>query len=145
MLERQILIGLVAGGSVLALVAWGRHGYAERDKLAADAQQICATAQSDYAPAKETAGVTCRKAIAELARFKVETNAASAEILAGAMADATTRNTKAAEQARQAADAARAAAQHMEAVDAAVEDDRVGRAWFDALNRAGGLRDKAER
>lgn len=143
MLERQILVGLAAGGAVLAVLAWGRHGYAERDELAAFAQEICAAAQSEYAPAKETAGVGCKKAVAELAAFRSETNAASAEILAGAIADASTRNTKAAEQARRAADAARAAAQHMEAVDAAVEDDRVGRAWFDALNRAGGLRDES--
>lgn len=142
MLERQI-IGAGAGlAAVLGLLAWGAQGYRQRDQLRAYAQEICAAAQSDYAPAKETAGVRCRKAVADLAAFKADTNAASVEILADAMTDQTTRNTRAAEQARQAAVAARAAAQHMEAVNGQVQDDdRVGRDWFDALNRTGGLRD----
>jgi len=142
MLERQVLGALAAGAAVLAVLAWGRHGYDERDQLRAYAQEICAAAQSDYAPAKETAGVRCRKAIAGLAAFRSDTHAASAEILADALRDQTKRNTRAAEQARQAADAARAAAEHMEAVNGQVQDDdRVGRDWFDALNRTGGLRD----
>lgn len=142
MLERQILGALLAGGAVLGVLAWGAQGYRERDRLAGFAREICASAQSDYAPPKETAGKACRKAVADLVVFKSETNAASAQILADALADQNSRNTRAADQARQAADAARAAAEHMEAVNAQVQsDDRVGRDWFAALNRAGGLRD----
>ena len=145
MLDRRFLAVLIIGGALLALLTWAGRGYHERDALRAWADIQCAAAGSAYAPTKTRPGEACGQAIAGLAAFKAQTDQESAQILADAMADAATRNTKAAEQARQAAAAARVAAQHMEAVDAAVEDDRVGSDWFDALNRAGGLRDQSAR
>jgi len=142
MLERQILGAFLAGGAALGVFAWGKHGYSERDQVVQWAKIQCAAAGAPYAPAKGKPGEVCGRAIANLVDFRSQTNAASAQILADALADQNTRNTRAAEQARQAADAARAAAEHMEAVNDQVQsDDRVGRDWFDALNRTGGLRD----
>ena len=141
MLERRIFIGLVFA-AVLALAKWYAH---EREQLQQWASVQCAAAGVAYDQPKGKDGTACAGAIADLAAFRRDTDQATAKILADALQDGAARNTKAAEQARQAADAARAAAQHMEAVDAAVpEDDRVGGDWFDALNRTGGLRQPAD-
>ena len=145
MLERQILGAVVAGGAVLAILAWGLQGYRERDQVIGWAKVQCAAAQAAYDPAprsKAKPGEACAAAIADLAAFKAQAQTQTNQILVDAMAEQTRRNDRALNQARAAAADARAAAQQMDAANAQVQaDDLVGRDWFDALNRSGGLRD----
>jgi hypothetical protein len=147
MFERQILGAVVAGGAVLALLAWGAQGHRERDQVVAWAKVQCAAAQAPYDPApksKAKPGEACAVAIADLAAFKTQAQTQTGQILADAMTDQARRTSRALDQARAAAAEARAAAQQMDAANAQVQaDDLVGRDWFDALNRSGGLRDPA--
>lgn len=147
MFERQILGAVVAGGAVLAMLAWGAQGYRERDQVKSWATVQCAAAQAPYAPppkSKAKPGEACAAAIAALAAFKAQAQDQTNQILVDAMADQAKRSSRALDQARAAAADARAAAQQMDAANAQVQaDDLVGRDWFDALNRSGGLRDPA--
>lgn len=147
MLERKALQALAIAVAGIAVLAWGQHGYRQRDKVVAWAKLQCAVAGADYVPApksKAKPGAACGEAIDGLARFKADTTAATNQTLAEILADQAQRNERALTQARAAAAEARAAAQVMDAANAQVPpDDRVGRDWFDALNRSGGLRDPA--
>lgn len=146
--------------AVAAAAAWLYAQFAtvrnDRNRLLASANVICASAGAEFAAgeveirnieAGETKrvrvarGQLCLRNVRQLAAFERDTNAQSARILADAMAEQNHKTGVDAAHARQAAEAARAAAEKMGVADAAITgDDRVGAAWFDALNNVAGLR-----
>lgn len=135
--------------AVAGAAAWLYAQYAsvrhDRDQLQAFADIACADAGASFAPGPgKKAGAECRAWIRDLAAFKRDTNSETARILADAMADQQRKTGVDAAHARRAAEAARAAAEKMGEADAAItEGDRVGAAWFGALNDVAGLRPPA--
>jgi hypothetical protein len=128
---------------------------ADRDALAHSVELICAGAGTDFAASsareKDTKGkpvtvnyargALCQRAVRNLAAFQNGTNAETARILTGAMKDHDTKSGTDAASAARSAELARASTERMEKADAQIDQtDRVGAAWFDALNDVGGLR-----
>lgn len=142
MLERQFLTLVGVSIAAAALFAWGAAGHHQRDRLQAWATTRCAAAGEAYAPAtpKSKPGQACATRIDQLAKFERGTNSQTAGVLLGALSDQTRKSNIDAAKARTAAEAAAAASKRMEAVNAAVQGDQVGGAWFGALNRSAGLR-----
>jgi hypothetical protein len=150
------LIALAAAAAYLyAQFATVQH---ERDQLRTFAGMACAAAGSSYdvaqisvkaengqtKTAKVKPGAVCLARARELAAFERDTNSETARILAEAFEEQRRKAGLDAAHARRAAEAAAAAAERMEEADAAIkEDDRVGPAWFDALNGVAGLRPPA--
>jgi len=123
---------------------------ADRDRLAAQADLICATAGEPFAasvvlvgdkPIARERGLRCRQRVTDLVAFRTDTERASAEVLAAAMRE---REGKAAVDARAARDAAQAltsATERMEIADAEAERrNRLDRDWWTAFNDLAGLR-----
>ena len=134
-----LLLGAVAGG----LWVRGERAIADRDRIVATADGICAAAGSNWIPPGAgigKRGVACRAAVAGLAAFKARAIDSSNKILV----DAAKRRAAKSEQDLQAAvDAANrtaAAARRMEDANAQVgPENRVDGAWFAALNQLAGL------
>lgn len=157
-------IGLIAGNGrwllllavatcAAGLYAWGGRGHAERDAVIAWADRTCAATGAPYRPASAVPvapgdvatvyppGVRCEQAVAQLVAFRRDAAESTAKLLADRMAAQDAKRAHDLTAAAAAARDARAAATMMENANAAIgPDDRVGRDWFDALNRAGGLR-----
>lgn len=132
-----IMLALSAAG----LYAWGATMRADRDRLIATADGICAAAGSAIEISGRKRGADCRAAVVRLAQFERETRTATADTLAQAMADRDRKTQADIAAALRAADQARAAAVMMEKAENAIaQDNLVGADWFGALNRAGGLR-----
>lgn len=133
---------LLAVASAAAFLWWKFHQVqSERDALKRWSEVACAQAGSDFRATPGAPGSICRQAIITLAKFRTETIAASNAALSD---DIATREQKAGAdlvRARAAAADARRAAELMEKANAAIgPDGQVGPAWFDAVNRAAGLR-----
>lgn len=146
-----LALAIVAGG----LYAWGATIRADRDRLIIWADRACARTGTGFAAATVeladgkrqsfTRGVQCEQRIANLSAFERDSiNATSAALIAAIE----TRDRKTAAdvaEARKYAARAQAAAAQMEQANAQIStDDRVGGAWFGALNRLGGLRPPAD-
>ena len=122
---------------------------ADRDALASWGEAVCAAAGSHLvtpAPAKGKAparGAACRASVDALAAFKTQAATQTTEELLAALDERLGKESVDAALARRAAERAQLAAERMEAADAAVQGDHVGRSWFDALNQSGGLRPPA--
>lgn len=123
---------------------------ADRDRLTAQADVICAAAGEPFAasvvlidgrPVARERGLRCRQKVTGLVAFRDDTERASAEVLAAAMRE---REGKAAVDARAARDAAQAlasATERMEIADAEAERrNRLDRDWWTAFNDLAGLR-----
>lgn len=145
----SVLLGDSAWLVLLAVAAAGawmyaemRHAQAERDDLTHWAEVACATSGAAFAGDDgEKSGTRCRLTIAGLADFKAKTDQLTAATLAQALADHDARQLTDNQAARHAADAARAAAERMEAADAKAErTNLVDREWFAAVNGVAGLR-----
>ena len=152
---RHYLTLLALAASAAALYAWGATGRADRARLIAWAEKSCAAAGTGFEPGSSILvdaagkqqtrswkrGEMCAQRILGLAEFQRTTNEASTRLLAEAMVEHERKTIADADAARQHAAAARAAAQTMEKANARIlQDDRVGGAWFGALNELGGLR-----
>lgn len=137
--RKDAVMLLVAIGAA-AIYAWGAIGRADRASIVAWADTVCASAGSEYQPAEGKRGAACRSRVADLAKQEHDTAVQSAAILAQAATDREAKATRDAAQARATAADARAAADAMEKANGDVSGDRVGGAWFGALNRVGGLR-----
>lgn len=134
-----LLLSVAAAGA--ALYAWGAEGRADRTRLLAWADSVCASAGAQLQPAKGARGTACAGAVAELAKFRRETNEQTAKILIEDVRQRSVKMAADAQSARRSADAARAAEQAMETANASVgTDDRVGSDWLAAFNRVAGLR-----
>lgn len=152
---RWILLCAVAAAAAV-LYAWGARGHAERDAALAWADRTCAATGAPYRPLTVAQpggpiptvyppGVRCEQAVADLAAFRRDAAVSTAKLLADAMAAQDVKRTRDLTAAARAARDMRAAATMMENANASVgPDDRVGRDWFDALNRTGGLRAPAD-
>jgi hypothetical protein len=153
-----------AGNSWLVLIALGiataalyvdaRHARADRDAWAAWARETCAHAgagidattieRTDAAGKRHKVamprGGLCREAIADLAKFRADTLAATASTLAAAAADRDAKASRDRTAARAESEHRAAALNTMEKADAQIDkDDRVDGGWFAALNRLGGM------
>ena len=141
---------LVASIGAGFYVAWARTN-AKAERLATWIDVACASAGEPWESpqlidtttgklvAKPANGKACQSEIAALAHFRADTTRVTAETLA---ANATARDEKLIADTtatRNAALAARDAAQSMEDANAALKNDRVSGAWWDAFNHAAGL------
>lgn len=147
---------LLAVASVAAyFYADGRAVRADRAAILNGAELICAGVGAEFASSitreKDTKGkdvtvdhargAVCQRTVRNLASFKAGTDAETAKILAQAMHDHDDKSNSDAARAARSADAARAASERMEKADAEIDQsNRVGAAWFDALNDVAGLR-----
>lgn len=128
---------------------------ADRDQLDQTATLICAGANIPFAAStvevKDTNGkartVTwkrgqrCAEHVAALLKFKSDVNEVTAHTLAAAMREQANRQNTDTLAARTAAEAARSAAERMEAADAEAErKNLVDHEWFAAVNGVAGLR-----
>jgi len=145
-----------AGNSWLVLIALGiamavlyvddRRVRADRDAWASWARETCAHAgtgtDATGKPHKVAMprGAVCREAVRDLAKFRADTLAGTARLLAAAAAEHDAKATRD-RTAAQAESGSRAAAlTTMEKADAQIRnDDRVDGSWFAALNRLGGM------
>ncbi|HEX8402224.1 MAG TPA: hypothetical protein VF628_11035 [Allosphingosinicella sp.] len=114
----------------------------DRDHLLQTAELACVAAGSSLAPApRKRRGELCIERVRILAAIERDTASASAAAMSEALATHERKTAIDADAARRSAEAARAAANKMEKQNAQVGgDDRVGAAWFDALNDVAGLR-----
>lgn len=121
---------------------------ADRDDLTTLAQQLCLAAGSELVPDgthQSDRGRNCRSAIISLAAFQRDSQAATARVLIDAMHERDRKQQIDVAAATAAANEARDAALNMEKANATIgPDDRVGGAWFAALNRLAGLRAPAD-
>jgi len=139
--HRQDALMMVIAAAAAGLYAWGAIGRADRAQLEAWGGTVCASAGTKLQPDKGKRGEACAARIADLAREERDTLKVSNEALSAAhdrdQARALRDLASAREDVVKAADAAR----NMEKANGAIgANDQVGRDWFDALNRAGGLR-----
>jgi len=132
--------------AVAAVGAWlyvqYRQVSADRDDLRHRAELICAGSGADFAAIGTTArGVRCAQTVADLVKFKGDSDQLAATTLAKALADHDARQNDDTRAARAAAEAASSAAQRMEMADAnAGRTNLVDREWFRAVNGVAGLR-----
>lgn len=149
-------IAMVAISAGIAVVVWQfRSLAADRDALLGFAQTNCAAARQSFDASTEPTrdargkpvtaryprGKLCAVRIAALARFETESFRVTADALAAARADDDRRSDADIDAARRHADQARATALKLETENGRIgSDDRVGGAWFDAINDAGGMR-----
>lgn len=141
--NRDYLTLLIVAGVAAWLYAQGAIARAERDRVTNVTEQICAAAGSELQPVRMKAkdlGKACRATVLQLAAFRRDTAEQTAATLIDAMKRRDTKQQTDISTAIRAAADARYAAMQMEKADAAVSNDLVGAAWFDALNRSGGLR-----
>jgi len=151
--EGRWILLLAVAACAAGLYAWGAKGHAERDAVLAWADRTCAATGAPYRPASAVPvapgavatvyppGVRCEQAVAQLVAFRRDAAESTAKLLADAMAAQDAKRARDLNAAAAAARDARAAATIMENANASIgPDDRVARDWFDALNRAGGLR-----
>jgi len=139
--ERSYATLLLVAAAAGALYVWGATGRADRDRMVAWGETVCAAAGSALDPGQGKRGAACQQRVAALAAHERATAIESARILAEAAREREAKAAQDGERARAAAADARAAAETMEKVNAGIgSDDRVGADWFRALNRAGGLR-----
>ena len=154
-----------AGGQFLVLLAVASVGawlYVQLQQIRADrdwfqhwAEVTCAGAGEGFAPSKGAAqasngktvtvnharGQLCARRVTDLAGFKAQTDQETAAQLAAALREQTERQNTDTLAARSAAEAARSAAERMEAADAEAErKNLVDRNWFAAVNGVAGLR-----
>jgi hypothetical protein len=122
-----------------------RQVVADRNDLLHRAEIICARAGQDFnASPAAPRGKLCAAKVGGLAAFLTDTNRQTAKILADAMAAHDARQLTDNQAARDAAEAARSAAQRMEIADAQAERrNLVDREWFSAVNGVAGLRPQA--
>lgn len=123
---------------------------ADRDRLAASADVICAAAGEPFAASivkvdgKAVAaprGARCRQKVAGLVAFRDDTERATAETLAAAMRERAGKAAIDARAARDAAEALATATERMEIADAEAERrNRLDRDWWTAFNDLAGLR-----
>lgn len=151
-MNRFLLTVLVLGAAAAALFTWGAFGHREAAELKRWAEVACASAgepfvhvdHTDPATGKQAKrlkrGVACAARVGDLAKFERETNSETAGVLVGALEAREGKTNADAASAARDAKAARAASERLEKEDAAVQGDRVGGDWFDALNGAAGLR-----
>ncbi|MDB5688557.1 MAG: hypothetical protein JWL91_433, partial [Sphingomonas bacterium] len=99
-----LLLAVAAAGA--ALYAWGAEGRADRTRLIHWADTVCASAGAELQPAKGARGAACAGAVADLARFRRDTNEQTAKLL---LEDAQSRSTKMAADAQSARRSANAA------------------------------------
>jgi hypothetical protein len=153
-----------AGNSWLVLIALGialaalyvddRRVRADRDAWASWARETCAHAgagidattieRTDAAGKRHKVamprGAVCREAVQDLAKFRADTLASTARLLAAAAAERDAKATRDHTTAQAESGNRAAALTTMEKADAQIrDDDRVDGNWFAALNRLGGL------
>jgi hypothetical protein len=146
------LLLLAVAAVAAALYAWGAEGRADRDHLVAWAERTCAATSAAFPasavepvpPARKVTvyprGARCEAEIRSLVAFRRDAAESTAKLLAEAIAEQDAKRSRDVAAAARAARDARAAANLMENANAHVgPDDLVGRDWFDALNRTGGL------
>ena len=134
-----LLVTVAAIGA--GLYAWGAEARADRARMIAWGERVCASAGGELTPKDTSRGVTCAAAIAGLARFQADANAATTRALLEQLEEREGKMSADAQSARAAAIRARNAQAKMEAANAAIgEDDRVGSSWLSALNDLAGLR-----
>jgi hypothetical protein len=139
--HRSWLVLLAVAAIGAGLYAWGAEGRADRDRMLAWGDRVCASAGAELAPAKTKRGATCAAAIAGLAKFKADANAATTKAVLDQLEEREGKMSADAKSARAAANRARDAQAKMEAANAAIgEDDRVGSSWLSAFNDLAGLR-----
>jgi hypothetical protein len=136
-----LAVAAVAAG----LYAWGAEGRADRARLQAWAERACAATSAPFPASKGHArGALCEAEIRALVADRRIAAESTAKLLAAAIAEQDAKRSRDVATAARAARDARAAATMMENANAHVgPDDRVGRDWFDALNRVAGLHDPA--
>jgi hypothetical protein len=132
---------LVASIGAGFYVMWARTN-ARLEARVAWIDVACASAGTAWAPvegSKLKPGQQCQAEIASLAHFRADTTRVTAETLAAASTARDDKLIADTNATRAAAIAARDAAQSMEDANAALKDDRVSGAWWDAFNHAAGL------
>lgn len=151
----QFLVLLALGAGAAYFYADGAAVRRDRERITASAELICGAAGVDFAASTSigtstkgkrvliahSRGVLCLRAVRNLASFKADTVAATAETLTAAMNERDAKSST--DIARAAADAraARHATERMEKADAEIDDtNRVDRRWFGAFNDVAGLR-----
>jgi len=134
---------------LLAVAAAGAWLYVQYRQMAADrdgavrvAEKICAGAGVEWAATKgATRGTLCARRVTALARYERDVAQQSAQLLADEIKAASARTLRDNLAARDAAEAARAAALRMEAADEKADHrDIVDYEWTSAVNGAAGLR-----
>lgn len=147
---RGYLTMLALAGAAAFLYAQFQEVRADRDALASWGEQVCAAAGSRLVavdppsePEPMARGEACRAKVDALAAFRAQSATETTDELLAALDERLGKENVDAALARRAAERAQLAAEKMEAADAAVQGDRVGHAWFDALNQSGGLRPPA--
>ena len=138
--KRDYLTLLIVAGTAAGLYAAFAKVRAERDDLKAMAERICASAGASFEADQGDPGVACARTVRELAAFRRDTQAATAERLIAAMQ--AREHKQAADARRRAAahEAARAATATMNTAEEQIHDDEVTGSWFAALNALAGLR-----
>jgi hypothetical protein len=135
-----VAMAIVAGG----LWVRGEYAIADRDRIVATSDGICAAAASSWIPAgAEDAepGKVCRAAVADLASFKAKVIADSNRALVAGQAARADKSEKDLNAAIAAANRTASAARRMEEANAKIApDDRVDGDWFARLNDLAGLR-----
>ncbi|RJF92981.1 hypothetical protein [Sphingomonas cavernae] len=142
--NRHWLTLLAVAAAAAFLFVRGETFRMDRDRIASTADGICAAAGSGFQPegvAKSDRGKACRKAVERLAAFERETRSESARVLSEVNRERETKTQADIARASSNAQAARDAQILMEKADGKIaNDDRVDGGWFDAFNRAAGLR-----
>ncbi len=125
---------------ILALIGWAWRGYADRDRMVAWGNTVCASAGAELQPAKDVRGTACQTRIAALAKEEHDTAVQTAQILVKASADHDAKASADSVALVAGATNLRAARSTMEKTNAEIgSDDHVGGDWFRSLNRLGGL------
>lgn len=133
--QGAILLALaIAGG---ALYAWGASASREADRLTSWAASTCQAVGQDFEGIAPTS--PCRKRIAALVKFQLETSNATATVLANAQARQQAKAAADLDLATDQAAARQAAATEMETANNEVAQDTAGPDWFRALNGLIGL------
>lgn len=140
--EIGFIVLLVVAGVGAWLYVQFQQVRADRDDAVHRAELICAASGTDWtATSAYQRGVLCKAKVAGLANLKAHTDELTAQTLARALADHDARQSLDNQAARNAAEAARDAAQRMETADADAERKNVvDRDWFAAVNGVAGLR-----
>lgn len=138
------IVVLLVGSAAAWLWVRGERAIADRDQAVASAEMVCAAASSRFVPEDTSArdrGLVCRKAVKDLADFRLKAIADSNALLVQAERDRLERSRRDIETAVAAAKRTAAAARRMEEANAKIgSDNRVDGDWFARLNDLAGLR-----
>lgn len=151
----QFLVLLALGAVAAYFYADGAAVRRDRERITASAEQICSAAGVDFAASASMETSTkgkrviisharaalCLRAVRNLASFKADTMAVTADTLTAAMNERDAKSSTDIARAATDARAARAATERMEKADGQIDEtNRVDRRWFGAFNDVAGLR-----